>query len=247
MPACWTRVGRTLPWVAWGGPTLQCRIEHLGNTLGTMGAVVYPAHRYRLRAIPVGGGEGQGGRAHSGCSRITGRDLGAHTGRWPTVQHHRVAIGVWRPRRQGAAARLGDGNSRHVVIIYHHDGHMGGDHGDEGAKGGSGAVADAHPAVAALVHVVVHTTHRHRLGTVPVRGSEGQGGAAHCGCHRITGTDLDGHTGRWPTIQHHPVAIGAPSIMDVPPSDSAMMTPGMLSSSTTVMAMSRVGPNGYAT
>ena len=69
-------------------------------------------------------------------------------------------------------------------------------------------MADGYTTVAALVHLVVHAAHRHRLHCVPVGGGKGQRGGDHCSCTRITGRHLDAHTGLWTAGQHHGVGIG---------------------------------------
>ena len=110
MPVCWAR-GRPLPWVAWGGPTLQCPIEHLGNTLGIMGAGVARAlfllKSFNAVAMIATAPSASGGVADAQSLGNGQVRLSLSTGQndWPTL-HHAV--------RQ----RAGVGNTNQFVFLF---------------------------------------------------------------------------------------------------------------------------------
>ena len=143
------------------------RVVHRVGVLGG-------CHRHRLRRVPVGRREGQGGRRHRHV-RVTAAHRDNHVGGGLRVQPHRVGCRCRpRHRQRGFGHRhpgglvIGDGHGHpgdaHVVVLV-------------GAAGGVDGVGDG----GRVVHRVgvLGGPHRHRLRRAPVARGEGQGGRRH--------------------------------------------------------------------
>ena len=92
--------------------------------------VVHPGDGHRLGALPVTGGEGQGGRAHRHYPPITRCHGNLHIGGGLAVQHHRVVIGETTGGlvHQGGRRTTGLGDGDTCQVVVHHRG------GDRGAE-----------------------------------------------------------------------------------------------------------------
>ena len=123
--------------------------------------VVYTGHRHRLHPVPVGGGEGEGCRAHRGCC-CAGGNCDAHQGRRLAVQHHRVGVHavVLCHRQHG----FGHHDPVSCVDHRHHD-RVDFD-APVGAACGAGTVGKAEGLVGGVA--VVQRLNRHRLRHAPV-------------------------------------------------------------------------------